>query len=735
MKNQIAPAFRVTATISFCLAALFFSSASAQTVTLNENFDSNLGYFRIQQNNGINGNQLGWDSTANAGGSAGELSGTLARTHNLAPAYVGSKLYGTLSSTNDIVLSGKLFLYNFNFDGSLFIAMVDTNNLSGSKLGLQVSEPGGGSGTFFRGQASGPNCNSGQILLPDLQAIDFNLVWSAVTNRLTGTVWTNVISVAGSPGATYNALVVGAWGASSASQNHQTAIYVDSLMFTSLPPPPLEVALTNPPSGSSIFAGGGVQLDAWAVANTGTVSKVEFYARLTNSPTASKVGEATFEPYGASWSSVPAGVYWLTAVAYNNLANSVTSAPVLFTATTQPTLSVALTAPLNVSPNYYTDGAFVVAEGVYHPFGGTNTGVPVVTVTATNALNTGLVTNVSFYVQKGGNTISKIGEALTPTNLVEFSIEWTNPPAGSYLLTARSYSDAGVSATSAPIRFYVLVPRPTMLVTNTFAGGPGRWTDTQRNNTNGNSFYWTNSNTAGGGAAGEIFALVAGASFTQEAWIGDNHLNGWLQPSFQSLRFKGRVYLENINFGDAFLLGFHNSRRPGDILSIAHGLTGDPLSTGFPAVVGSWSASAAFLMPKTTSIPFDLTWSCTNNTYTGTVGSSVINHTDSPPMAFNRAFDTVSILTTWGSVNPTRQCKIWMDDVTYNVVVPPSLNITTSGSQLLISWQGAGYVLQSRASLTSGNWMDRTETPAQTGDTFSVTLSAPASPIFFRLIW
>jgi hypothetical protein len=355
----------------------------------------------------------------------------------------------------------------------------------------------------------------------------------------------------------------------------------------------------------------------------------------------------------------------------------------------------------------------------------------VVTVTATNAVNAGAVTNVSFFAQVGGNTVSKIGEATSEP----FTLEWTNPPAGHYLLTAQARSDAGAVATSVPVHFYVLVPRPTILVTNDFSGGPGRWTDTVGNNSNGTAFYWTNSQTAGGGAAGEMFSLLAGASFVEQKWVGDRHLNGWLQPSFQNLTFRGRVYLQDINFSDTFVLGFHNTGRPGDILGIAQGLTGDPNPSGFPAVVGSFSASSIFTIPATSSIPFELNWNCTNNTITGFVGATILNHTDSPSMPFGRAFDAVSVITTWGSVNPSRQCKVWMDDVSYSLVAAPLLSIRSTGGQIEVSWQGAGYVLQSSTNLGSGVWLDYPGTPFQSGDTFTVRFTPETSPAFFRLIW
>jgi len=343
-----------------------------------------------------------------------------------------------------------------------------------------------------------------------------------------------------------------------------------------------------------------------------------------------------------------------------------------------------------------------VAGGLYHPRGGSNTLAPVVTLTATNTANAGSVTNVSFFAQRGSAVTELDRVAAAP-----FTLNWTNPAPGRYFLTAVGQSDAGGRGTSAPVRFDVIVPLPSVQVTNSFTGGPYRWTDSVRNGSNGTAFYWTNTASAGGSAGGEIFGLLAGSTFDDQKWIGDAHLNGWLHPAFQNLTVRGRLRLEDINFSDTFIIGFHNTGRPGDILGLAHGLTGDPNPSGFPAIVGSFSASSIFVIPASNSVPFELNWNCTNNTITGLVGATTVNHTDAPSMALGRAFDGMALLTTWGSLNPGRQCKVWLDDLSYTMVAQPRLTIERTGSQVTLRWQGAGYLLQSSPSLAPVVWTNR----------------------------
>jgi hypothetical protein len=63
------------------------------------------------------------------------------------------------------------------------------------------------------------------------------------------------------------------------------------------------------------------------------------------------------------------------------------------------------------------------------------------------------------------------------------------------------------------------------------------------------------------------------------------------------------------------------------------------------------------------------------------------------------------------------------------------LSIRSTGGQIEVSWQGAGYVLQSSTNLGSGVWLDYPGTPFQSGDTFTVRFTPETSPAFFRLIW
>ncbi len=100
------------------------------------------------------------------------------------------------------------------------------------------------------------------------------------------------------------------------------------------PPPanqPPTVSLTAPASGATYTAPASVALTATAADTDGTIAKVEFYAGTT------LVGTDTTSPYSVTWSSVPAGSYSLTAIAYDNAGAKTTSAARSITVNAAPT--------------------------------------------------------------------------------------------------------------------------------------------------------------------------------------------------------------------------------------------------------------------------------------------------------------------------------------------------------------------------------------------------------------
>jgi len=189
------------------------------------------------------------------------------------------------------------------------------------------------------------------------------------------------------------------------------------------PNTPPTAVLTSPASATSVTAGSPVALAATAGDADGSVVRVEFFAGTT------KIGEDTSSPYTLAWTAPSTtGPVSLTAVAVDNAGARTTSAAVTLTVTAgNSPPSVAITTP--------GTGAMVVA--------GSTIGV------SAQATDTGgSVTRVEFYV---GST--KIGEATS----TPYSVNWTAPPtAGSYVLTAVAFDNAGASTTSAGVSVSVI---------------------------------------------------------------------------------------------------------------------------------------------------------------------------------------------------------------------------------------------------------------------------------------
>src|SRR6185436_14686347 len=85
-----------------------------------------------------------------------------------------------------------------------------------------------------------------------------------------------------------------------------------------------------------------ITVSANAADPDGTIARVEFYNGTT------RLASDTTAPYSTTWSSVTAGTYSLTAVAFDNAGASTTSSPVTIqvnNANQAPT--VTLTAPAN----------------------------------------------------------------------------------------------------------------------------------------------------------------------------------------------------------------------------------------------------------------------------------------------------------------------------------------------------------------------------------------------------
>jgi len=178
------------------------------------------------------------------------------------------------------------------------------------------------------------------------------------------------------------------------------------------------VALTSPANGSNFQAGNNVSLSASASEAKGAIAKVEFYNG------ASLLGTATSAPYNFIWSNVAAGNYSITAKAYDNSNNTVTSSLAAIMVSGLPVVS------MNANNSSYTSPATV-------------------TLNASASESNGTIAKVAFY-----NGTSLLGTS----NSSPYSLTWNSVAQGSYNLTAVATDSLGVATTSSVVTITVNAP-------------------------------------------------------------------------------------------------------------------------------------------------------------------------------------------------------------------------------------------------------------------------------------
>jgi hypothetical protein len=158
-----------------------------------------------------------------------------------------------------------------------------------------------------------------------------------------------------------------------------------------------------------------------------TITRVEFYSGTT------LLGTSMTAPYSIIWTAPQPGSYTLTAKAYDNYGDVVTSAPVtIFIAVQDPVPpTVTITSPAN-NTTYNAPATVMVAA------------------TASDVM--GPLSKVDFY---NGSTL------LGTSTSAPYHFTWANVPAGTYILKAvATDAGSGVTGTSAPITIIVLPGPP-----------------------------------------------------------------------------------------------------------------------------------------------------------------------------------------------------------------------------------------------------------------------------------
>ncbi len=177
------------------------------------------------------------------------------------------------------------------------------------------------------------------------------------------------------------------------------------------------VSITSPATNAVFTSPSNINFSSNAADNGGSIAKVEYYNGAT------KIGEATVNPYNFSWNNVAVGTYTITARATDNLGG------------------VSVSAPLTVKVNQGTNQAPSVS--LTAPANNANFNAPAtINITANASDVDGSITKVEFY---NGNT--KLGEDAS----APYALTWSNVAAGTYTISVKAFDNNNASTTSASV--------------------------------------------------------------------------------------------------------------------------------------------------------------------------------------------------------------------------------------------------------------------------------------------
>jgi regulation of enolase protein 1 (concanavalin A-like superfamily) len=199
---------------------------------------------------------------------------------------------------------------------------------------------------------------------------------------------------------------------------------IDHFVLSQSAAPPNQlpvVSLTAPAGGATFTAPASITVSAQASDPENRLARVELFANTT------RIGSKTAAPFTVTWTSVPAGTYSLTAVAFDLDGGSATSPAVTVTVN-----AVASTPPTTVSFQKSADHATLVNYYLLEVFAaGANTS----TATPVSSLNLGKPT-------PDASGLITLNEATFFTALAP----------GSYIATVSAVGSSG-SGRSAPVSF------------------------------------------------------------------------------------------------------------------------------------------------------------------------------------------------------------------------------------------------------------------------------------------
>ena len=301
------------------VAAVMVVSTAANAAMVRESFNAGLGQFDLVVNLPGEGSDFGFSNTSNAGGSAGELGGTLART-DVARYVADGTLGGDLTTNEELTMSGQFMLEDINFDGTFFFGYFNTSTFAERSafpspgMGFFFFEPGGSSGGGFRVQIVAGGSATGKNAPPHApvdQVVNFSLTFTPSGNgdgsgTLSGYIGSeDVTDDIGPNDDVYDAFGLGV-GFQSATAINAANVYFDNLQYTAVVAAGGDIAHSPSPEDEAkdVLRDGALGWQPGELANThdvyfGTVFDDVNNATTTFDPAAVYMGrqsESTYVP-------------------------------------------------------------------------------------------------------------------------------------------------------------------------------------------------------------------------------------------------------------------------------------------------------------------------------------------------------------------------------------------------------------------------------------------------------
>ncbi len=330
--------------------------------------------------------------------------------------------------------------------------------------------------------------------------------------------------------------------------------------------------------------------------------------------------------------TVNAGQYYLVVTDANS--NTATSSIATVTVQLDTTPPTALTTELNAKSSVLT----VVFSEKINPITAVNPG--------NYALNNGAVLS--------GGTLAADGITVT------FNVSGLAPGQTGFVLSVSGVGDRyGNNIIPASLRV-------NLVWTETFSGGPGYFTASNLNHTNGNNIDYSFSINAGGNV-GEVGGAFVKTLTASAGYIADPTLGAAISLS-NNVVIRGQLYVHDANANGNFFIGFTwATNNFASQLGLQLAEPGGGFQPNFRGQgIANGTSSAKFGVTADAVVPFNLNWNAAAGILTAQVGSQTFYSTNLT--AATRTYSSLSIVAYGAnSIDSTRQALIYFDNLTYSV--------------------------------------------------------------------